>query len=185
MDTPQTAPDRLTGLLLVNSDSPTARTHLPREVLLSAYQGVLARDSSRDDLVEHYKTLLQELTSDKSSSVVLSALAGAELAKGTSEGNRQAAKDLLAAVDMDSKSPKDYLLLSQLQWRDGDLGGAIKVLSSAIEKFPYNPAPYESLAACYLRRGDTAKALDILRRGLKLFPADKSLLQLAAKANQP
>lgn len=185
MDTPQTAPDPRTGLVLVNSDSPTAQTHLPREVLLSAYQGVLARDSSRDDLVEHYKTLLRDLAGNKSSSVVLSALAGAELAKGTSEGNRQAIQDLVAAVDLDSKFPKDYLLLSQLQLRDGDLGGAIKVLSSAIEKFPYNPAPYENLAACYLRSGDTAKALDILRRGLKLFPADKSLLQLAAKANQP
>jgi len=116
---------------------------------------------------------------------VLSARAGAELAKNTPEGNRQAIKDLGRAIHLDSKFPKDYLLLAELQDRGGDLGAAIKVLSIAIEKFPYNPAPYENLVVYYRRTGDTTRASDVLRRGLELFPADKNLLHLATKAGQP
>jgi hypothetical protein len=180
MDTPQTTPDPKTGLILVNSDAADAQDRLPREVPLRGYQGVLARDQSREDLAEHYKTLLQAMTGDQSSEIVLSALAGAELAKRTSEGDRQAIKDLSKAVALNSKFPKDYLLLAELNDRDGNLGEAIRVLSLAIERFPYTPAPYESLVACYQRAGDTAKASEILRRGLELFPADKNLLQLEA-----
>jgi tetratricopeptide (TPR) repeat protein len=180
MDTPQTTPDPKTGLILVNSDAADAQDRLPREVLLRGYQGALARDQSREDLAEHYKNLLQAMTGDQSSEIVLSALAGAELAKRTSEGDREAIKDLSKAVALNSKFPKDYLLLAELNDRDGNLGEAIRVLSLAIERFPYTPAPYESLVACYQRAGDTAKASEILRRGLELFPADKNLLQLEA-----
>lgn len=185
MDTPQTAPDPATGLILVNSDSPDAQKLLPREVLLSAYQGVFARDSSRLDLIEHYRALLDSMTGEQHNPAVLSALAGAELAKRTPEGDRQAVEDLKRAVDLDSKFPRDYLLLSDLQTRSGDPRGAIQVLSTAIERFPYDPTPYEKLVDCYRRAGDTAKASDILVRGLKLFPSDKKLLQLSARAGQP
>jgi tetratricopeptide (TPR) repeat protein len=185
LDTPQTAPDPTTGLVLVDSDSADAQRRLSRVVMLSAYQGVLARDNSRDDLVEHYKALLQDMTGDRSSAVVLSALAGAEIAKKTPEGDRQAIKDLTKAVDLDSKLPNDYLLLSELRSHRGDFDSAIKVLSVATHRFPYIPAPYENLVACYLRAGDTANASDTLHRGLQLFPSDKSLLQLAARAAQP
>jgi tetratricopeptide (TPR) repeat protein len=185
LDTPQTAPDPTTGLVLVDSDSGDAQRRLSRVVMLSAYQGVLARDTSRDDLVEHYKALLQDMTGDQSSAVVLSALAGAELAKKTPEGDRQAIKDLAKAVDLDSKFPKDYLLLSELQSHRGDLDAAIKVLTTATQRFPYTPAPYENLVACYLRAGNAAKASDILHRGLQVFPSDRNLLQLASRAAQP
>jgi hypothetical protein len=185
MDTPQTAPDPKTGLILVDADSPDDQRRLPRVVMLSAYQGILARDQSREDLAEHYKTLLEDMKGDQSSALVLSAQAGAELAKNTPEGDRQAIEDLSKAVELDSKFPRDYLLLSELQDRSGDLGAAVKALSIATEKFPYMPAPYEKLAECYMRAGDTAKASDILRRGLVLFPSDKNLLQLAARAGQP
>jgi hypothetical protein len=185
MDTPPTTPDPKTGLILVDSDSLDAQERLPRVVLLSAYQGILARDSSRDDLADHYKSLLQDMAADQSSATVLSAQAGAELAKNTPEGNRQAIKDLSKAVDLDSRFPKDYLLLAELQDRSGDLGAAIKVLLIAMERFPYTPAPYEKLIDYYQRTGDSAKASEILHRGLKLFPSDKNLLQLAATAGQP
>jgi Flp pilus assembly protein TadD len=69
--------------------------------------------------------------------------------------------------------------------RGGDFAAAARVLLLAIEKFPYLPAPYERLAACYLGAGEQAKASGILRRGLELFPADKHLLQLAQKSQQP
>jgi tetratricopeptide (TPR) repeat protein len=153
--------------------------------MLSAYQGILARDQSREDLAEHYKTMLEDMTGDQSSALVLSAQAGAELAKNTPEGNRQAIKDLSKAVELDSKFPKDYLLLAELHDRSGDLDAAIKVLSIATERFPYNPAPYKQLVACYRRAGQAAKASEILHRGLELFPADRNLLQLAAKSGQP
>jgi len=185
MDTPQTAPDPETGLVLVNSDAADAQRRLPREVLLSAYLGVLARDNSKDDLIEHYKALLQNMTGDRSSAVVLSALAGAELANRTAAGDRLAIRDLQTAVDLDSKFPRDYLLLSDLQSRSGDPEAAIKVLSIAIERFPYNPTPYEKLVVSWQRVGNTAKASEVLHRGLELFPADRNLLQLAAKASQP
>jgi hypothetical protein len=185
MDTPQTAPDSSTGLILVNSDSAQAQKLLPREVLMSAYLGVLTRDKSRTDLIEKYKSLLGGMTGEQGNPLVLSALAGAELAKSTPKGDRQAIEDLKKAVDLDSKSPKDYLILSDLQTRIGDPDEAIHVLSTAIERFPYNPAPYEKLVDCYRRAGDTARASEILDRGLKLFPSDKKLLQFAAEAGRP
>jgi hypothetical protein len=185
MDTPQTAPDPKTGLVLVDSDSANAQSRLPRATLLAGYQGVLARDPSRADLADHYKNLLQDMKADRTSALVQSALAGAELAKNTSEGDRQAIQYLRRAVELDSKFPKDYLLLADLRSSDGDLVGAIQALSTAVERFPYTPAPYEKLADCYLRAGETAKASEILQRGLKRFPADKTLLELAAKAGRP
>jgi hypothetical protein len=185
MDTPQTVPDPATGLVLVNSDGKDVQSRLPREVLLSAYQGVLARDSSRTDLVDHYRALLQDLAGNQDDPLVLSALAGAELAKRSGEGDRQAIAAMQKAVDLDSKFLKDYLLLADLQSRGGDFGAAIKVLSIATGKFPYFPAPYENLVRSYLRAGDTAKASDILHRGLDLFPSDKTLLQLVARVAHP
>jgi len=185
LDTPQTATDPATCLVLVDSDSRDAQRRLPRTVMLSAYQGVLARDTTRDDLVEHYRALLGEMTGDHSNAVVLSALAGAELAKQTPEGDQQAIKDLQMAVDLDSKFPKDYLLLSEMQSHRGEIAAAIKVLSVATQRFPYIPAPYENLVVCYMRAGDRARAADILHRGLELFPSDKNLLQLAARAAHP
>jgi hypothetical protein len=185
MDTPQTAADPATGLILVDSDSHGAQTHLPRAVLLSGYQGVLARDPSRDDLANRYRSLLEEMAGDHSAPLVLSALAGGELARRTSAGDQQAIKDLAEAVDLDSKFPKDYLLLSDLQFRSGNPGPAIKVLWLATERFPYNPAPYEHLVASYMRTGDKVKAAEVLHRGLELFPADRNLCQLAAKMGQP
>ena len=184
VETSQTMQDPATGLVLVDSNSADAQKHLPRAVLLSAYQGVLARDTSRTDLVGHYRSLLEEMADDHSSATVMSALAGAELARGTYLGTRQAIADLSGAVDLDSKFPKDYLLLADLQIRSGDTAGAIKVLSLAITRFPYNPTPYEHLVSCYRKAGDEANASEILRRGLQLFPADKQLLQLAINVGQ-
>jgi len=184
MDTPQTAPDPATGLILVNSNSGDAQGRLPKEVLLSGYQGVLARDTSRADMVVHYRALLDSMTGEQSNPLVLSALAGAELAKQTPDGDRQAIADLKKAVELDSKFSKDYLLLSDLQLRGGDFAGAIQALSTAIERFPYNPAPYEKLVDCYRRAGDTARAAEILDRGLKLFPSDKRLLEWSAGAGK-
>jgi hypothetical protein len=185
MDTPQTVTDPDTGMVLVNSDAADAQRRLPPVVLLSAYMGVLNRDRSRMDIAEHYQALLQQMTNDQSSALVPSALAGVELAKHTPDADQQAMHDLQKAVDLDSRFPNDYLLLSTLQVRGGDFAAAARVLLLAIEKFPYLPAPYERLAACYLGAGEQAKASGILRRGLELFPADKHLLQLAQKSQQP
>ena len=182
MDTPQTAPDPATGLVLVDSDSADAQRRLSRAVMLSAYQGVLARDTTRNDLVAHYRSLLEDMGGEQSDAGVLSALAGAELAKRSSEGDQQAIKDLQRAVDLDSKFPKDYLLLSDLEARGGDFGAAIGVLSLATQRFPYVPAPYEKLVACYLRAGKAARASEILHHSLELFPSDKNLLELATRA---
>jgi len=184
LDTPQTAPDPATGLILVDSDVADAQGRLPREMLLGGYQGVLARDTSRLDIGEHYKALLESMTGEQGNAQVLSALAGAELAKGTPEGDKHAIVDLKKAVDLDSEFSKDYLLLSDLELRGGDFGGAIGALSAAIARFPYNPTPYEKLVDCYRRAGKTARAAEILDRGLKLFPSDKKLLQLSAEAGK-
>jgi len=185
MDTPQTAPDPETGLILVNSDAMGAQEHLSPLTLLSAYRSVLAHEPSRVDLAERYKSLLHSLAGDHTEAIVFEALAEEDLAKKTPEGNQQALHDLNQAVNLDSNSPKDYMMLSELLYRAGDLEAAIKVLSTAAEKFPYIPTPYENLAICYLRNGDSAKASDVIRRGLQVFPSDKNLHQLAVKALRP
>ena len=185
MDTPQTAPDPETGLILVNSDIVGAQESLPPLTLLSGFQSVLAHEPTRVDLTERYKLLLHSLAGDQNEVVVFEALAEEDLAKKTAEGTRQALHDLNQAVTLDSKAPKDYMMLSELQYRAGNLDAAIRVLSIAVEKFPYIPTPYENLAVCYLRTGDAGKASDTVRRGLQIFPSDRNLLRLAEKALRP
>lgn len=181
VNTPQTSVDPATGMILTDSDSTQAQKQLPPTVLLKAYQSVLARDPKRVDLAERYKTLLQNVENAKKDPLVLSALADSELAKKTAEGNHLAIQDLNEAVRLDSGSPMDYMLLSELLYRANDLEAAIGVLTKALTKFPYLPTAYENLAICYMRSGDTSKATKIIQRGLATFPSDHNLLLLAQR----
>ena len=181
MSTPQTSVDPKTGLILIDSDSANPQTKLPNIVLLQGLQSVLAHEERRDDLKRRYESLLQEMAKDPQEASVFSALAASELAKRTAEGDTQAIADLHEAVRLQTNSPRDYLLLSELQYRANNLPDAITALSSALTKFPYLPTPYENLAVCYMRLGNVQKAADIVRRGLVLFPADQNLVLLASK----
>jgi hypothetical protein len=187
-DTPGTSIDLTTGIILVDSDSADAQRQLNPVVLLKGYQGILAHDRT-DDLERRYTLLLQELSSDKYDATVFSAIANADLAKHTDEGNRLAVSELSEAIRLHSDSPKDYMLLSELQYRANDLNAAIAVLTSALARFPYLPTPYENLAVCYLRSGQASKAGEVIERGLTIFPSDKNLLALAqrthSKAGEP
>ncbi len=181
MDTPQTSVDPRTGLILVDSDSARAHANLSKLTLLKAYQSVLAHDRTADDLAARYQALLQEMASDPEDAVVFSALAESELANRTAEGNRQAMHDLGEAIRLNTSSPRDYMLLSELQYRANDLSGAIAVLSTALARFPYLPTPYENLAVCYMRSGAPQKAVEVIQKGLAIFPTDQNLILLAGR----
>ena len=180
---PQTSVDAATGLILTDSDADNAQKHLDPLVLMKGYQGILARGHN-NDIAARYEILLQQLSSDKSDASVFSALADSELAKHSAEGDRTAINDLLEAIRLNSDSPKDYLRLSELQFRANDFNGAIAVLTSSLKRFPYVPAAYEHLAACHMRAGQTSQAKEAIRRGLEVFPSDNSLL-LLAQQSQP
>ena len=180
---PQTSVSAETGLILTDSDADDAQKHLDPLVLMQAYQGILARHQT-DGIAARYGSLLQHLSSDKSDASVFSALADSELAKHTAEGDRTAIQDFLEAIRLNSDSPKDYMRLSELQFRENDFNGAIAVLTSAVKRFPYVPAGYEHLATCYVRAGQPLKATEIIQRGLTVFPSDSSLLLLTQRMAQ-
>lgn len=180
VESPQTTPDPATGMILVDSDSSDAQKRVSQSVLLRAYQSVLAHDPTAD-LAARYEALLKSMASDAADAIVFSALANQELAKHSDEGNRAAMYDLSEAVRLHTESPKDYLLLSELQFRSNDLEGAIATLTAALERFPYVPTPYENLAVCYLRSNQPARASEVIRRGLEIFPSDKNLLLLSER----
>ncbi|WP_161557657.1 tetratricopeptide repeat protein [Acidisarcina polymorpha] len=177
VDAPQTSPSAASGMILIDSDGADAQKRLSPIVLLKAYQGVLAHDD-KNDLAERYESLLQTMSSDKDDASVFSALASSELAKHTDEGNRMAIHDLSEAIRLHSDSPRDYMLLSELDYRASDLNSAITTLTTALAQFPYVPTPYENLAVCYLRSGQSSKASEIIHRGLEIFPSDRNLLLL-------
>jgi lipopolysaccharide biosynthesis regulator YciM len=179
---PQTSISPASGLILTDSDSDDAQERLDPLVLMKAYQDILARNHP-NDIAARYETLLQQLSDDKNDASVFSALADSELAKHNDEDDRMAIQDLLKAIRLDSDSPKDYMRLSELQFRANDFNGAIAVLTSALKRFPYVPTAYEHLAACYLRDGQPSKATEIIRRGLEVFPSDKNLLLLAQQTH--
>jgi Flp pilus assembly protein TadD len=181
MHTPQTSVDPTTGLILIDSDSADHQAKLPRAVLLKAFQSVLAHNQERDDLKTRYQALLDEMSKDPEDAFVFGALAESELAKRTPEGNAQAVLDLQEAVRLGTNSPRDYMLLSELQYRAKNFHDAIAALSTALTKFPYLPTPYENLAVCYMRLGEAQKAADMVRRGLAIFPADQNLILLAGR----
>ena len=184
MTGPRTSVDPKTGLILIDSDSAGSQAMLPKVVLLRALQSVLAHEDGRDDLKTSYQSLLQEMAKDPKDVSVFSALAESELTKRTAEGNAQAIRDLQEAIRLNTNSPRDYMLLSELQYRANDLPDAVAAASTAMTKFPYLPTPYENLAICYMRLGETQKAADIVRRGLVIFPADENLILLAGKIHK-
>jgi hypothetical protein len=182
VESPQTSKDPVSGMILVDSDSADAQSRLGPAVLLKAYEAILAHDRT-NDLAGSYESLLQHLSTDKDDASVFSALANAELAKRTDEGNRMAIHDLSEAIRLHSDSPKDYMLLSELEYRANDLNAAIATLTAALARFPYVPTPFENLAVCYLRSGQSSKADQIIRRGLEIFPSDRNLLLLAQRTH--
>ncbi len=181
--TPQTTVDPQTGLILTDSVYAGQQEKLPAVVLLQAYQSVLAHDTDPNDLILRYQALLREMSKNPEEATVFSALAESELMRKTEEGNNQAIQDLTAAIRLGTNSPRDYMLLSELQFRSNNLQGAIAVLSDALTKFPYLPTPYENLAVCYLRMGNTQKAAEVVRKALTIFPADQNLIMLANRVH--
>jgi tetratricopeptide (TPR) repeat protein len=157
--------------------SETAQKSLKPIVLLKAYQAILAHDPT-NDLSERYKSLLRTLSNEKDDPFVFSALASSELAKHTKQGDEMAIHDLSEAVRLHSESPRDYLLLSELEYRANHLDAAIATLTLALPQFPYLPTPYENLAVCYSRSGEVSKAREVIHRGLEIFPSDENLLLL-------
>ena len=179
---PETSISPDTGLILTDSDSGDAQKHLDPLVLMKGYQGILAR-AQNSDIAARYETLLQQLSTDKKDASVFSALADLEIAKHTGEGDRTAISDLSEALRLNSDSPKDYMRLSELQFRTNDVDGAIAVLTSALQRFPYVPTAYEHLAACYLKAGQSSQATETIRRGLEVFPSDKNLLMMGQQTH--
>ncbi len=112
---------------------------------------------------------------------MLSALAKRELSKRSPEGNAAAESYLSKAVELKSKSPQDYMLLSELLYRGGRKPEAVAILERAIALFPYLPTAYQNLSVCYISMGDAAKAREVLKSGLGLFPADANLRAIQKK----
>lgn len=170
------APDPATGLILVNKIPGSPQTRLSPLVLLQAYQAVLARNPNRADLSTRYDLVLDGLAkSNPHNLTVLRALAKRELSKGSPEGNAAAENYLSKAVELKSKSPQDYMLLSELLYRGGRKQEAVAILERAIALFPYIPTAYQNLSVCYISMGDAAKARDVLKSGLDTFPGDATL----------
>ena len=175
-------PDPDTGLILVNKIPGSGTNALSPLVLIQAYQAVLARSPKRDDLIQRYDHLLDQLVkSDPDNVLVLSALAKKELKKQSPQANVAAMGYLTRAVERGSNSPQDYMLLSELLFRSDRKQEAIDILKHAVSRFPYIPTPYENLSFCYMTMGDERNAREIVKTGLGIFPSDLNLLAVQRK----
>ena len=178
----QAAPDPATGLILVDKIPGSPKTALSPLVLLQAYQSVLVRSPNQTDISGRYNRLLDQLAkSYPNDTLVLSALATRELAKQSAEGNSAALGYLSKAVERGSKSPQDYMILSELLYRSGQHLEAITILKKAVSLFPYIPTAYENLAIFYMLSGDGANAKETVINGLGIFPSDPNLQAIQRK----
>jgi tetratricopeptide (TPR) repeat protein len=180
--TQQAAPDPATGLILVDKTPGSPKPTLSPLVLLQAYQSVLVRNPNQSDISDRYNRLLDQLAkSDPTNALVLSALANRELAKRSPEGNSAALSYLSSSVERGSKSPQDYMLLSELLYRSGQHLESIKILKQSVSLFPYIPTAYENLSIFYMLSGDAANAKATVKDGLSIFPSDPNLRSLQSK----
>ena len=131
---------------------------------------------------------LQELLSlEKQKSTdpqVLSGLGWLHLAKGPDYDENQAKDYLSRAIGAGSTRAEDFLAVSEILTKEGQVADAEKILLQGKSLLPYDERFYQKLCRLYISTNQYEKAFEMLRSSNRLFPEDSFLRMLWQKAEQ-
>jgi tetratricopeptide (TPR) repeat protein len=153
-------------------------------VLLDANRQILLSHPD-PDYEQRYSQLLTEAEkTDPDSIIVLRVLAKIGIQQGSSEGRRNAIRDLERVVKMKSATPDDRFALGEALVMSGHVADGIAVLQRAVPLDPYNPLGYEALIMSYLAAGRPANAIKVTNHAREIFPENRILRMLQSKLSQ-
>jgi hypothetical protein len=115
---------------------------------------------------------------------VLSGLGWFHLAKGPNYDEAQAKDYLSRAIAAGSTRPEDFLVVSEILIKEGQVADAEKLLLQGKSLLPYDERFYQKLCRLYISTNQYEKALEMLRSSSELFPEDSFLRMLRQKAEQ-
>ncbi len=171
----------LGGLIHLNA-IPGQPDQVPPLTLLHALGDIGTTDPS---YVPSYLQELLSLEKQKSNDPqVLSGLGWLHLAKGPDYDENQAQDYLSRAIETGSTRSEDFLAVSEILVKKGQVAEAEKVLLQGKSLLPYDERFYQKLCRLYISTNQYQKALDMLRSSNQLFPEDSFLRLLWQKAEQ-
>jgi hypothetical protein len=133
--------------------------------------------------VPSYLQQLLSLEKQKSTDPqVLSGLGWLHLAKGPDYDENQAKDYLSRAIAAGSTRAEDFLAVSEILTKEGQVADAEKVLLRAKSLLPYDERFYQKLCRLYISTNQYEKAFEMLRNSNRLFPEDSFLRMLWQKA---
>jgi hypothetical protein len=152
---------------------PGRKDYIPLITLLQTYGELM---DSAPGYRQQYLALLAQLAKSQPDNIaVLEALARGAIQRGNSEGDSAAIQYLSRAIELGSRSPRDFQALAALLSRGGRLSDATDLLRRAIQVVPYDSELYVWLANAYVAEQKRAEALETLKRAAQIFPQDSAI----------
>ena len=152
---------------------PGREDSIPLITLLQTYAELM---DSAPGYRQQYLALLAQLAKGQPGNIaVLEALARGAIQQGNSEGDSAAIQYLSRAIELGSRSPRDFQALATLLARRGRLSDATDLLRRAIEAIPYDSELYVWLANAYVAEQRRAEAVETLKRAVQIFPQDTTI----------
>jgi tetratricopeptide (TPR) repeat protein len=177
--------DGAKGLILVNRVPNEKSQPLPPDILLQAYDQLLASHPDNPQYQEQHRKLLDELAkTERDNPDVLRSLARVEAKKGTPGGLEAAIAYLQRAFTLGSVNPNDRVWLAQMLFDLRRGPEAVKELTEAIALSPYSPDYYRDLAVTYITDGKYRDGMEIINRAAQLFPESESIHVLQQRAQR-
>ena len=86
------------------------------------------------------------------------------------QGNAEAAASFERAIELNPNLSSSYVWFASLRESEGDLDGAIELLTKAMHVDPLGRIPYVNLPGHYAAQGEPEKALRLLAKAMDIFP---------------
>ena len=152
---------------------PGRKDPIPLTTLLQTYDELMA---SAPGYRQQYLALLGQLAKSQPDNIaVLEALARGAIEQGDSEGDSAAIQYLSHAIELGSRSPRDFQALAALLVRGGRSSDAIELLRRAIQVAPYDSELYIWLANAYVAGQKRSQAAETLKRAEQIFPQETAI----------
>jgi len=88
----------------------------------------------------------------------------------TGSGNVDAADSFQKAIELSPSQADTYVWFASLRTSEGDVNGAIDLLTKALSIDPLSRIPYVNLPSSYAMRGQNDETTRMLRQAIALFP---------------
>lgn len=88
----------------------------------------------------------------------------------TGSGNIDAADSFQKAIELSPSQADTYVWFASLRTSEGDVNGAIDLLTKALSIDPLSRIPYVNLPSSYAMRGQNDETTRMLRQAIALFP---------------